>query len=865
MLWSARLRDDFLRGNGKIINAIKLKGAINMKLKKLLSLFVCTLLVVSTLGVFSVSAATADETINLPIGLAYDLPAEVGGVAVTAWTDASGATVTAADTSKFGYNIYTGTTESGTVTYRVNVGELVETFSDDMNAHYTTYTNDAKTTGTNTVTKSAVTGGTFTIGKYDIATNPATAATQNSQHFESVGDNTFLSIGPGSTSTWDTKWTLTNAITDSFKYSFKFKVDKMNMATKRGNIAPLQWRIDGKDWFQLRINSYAEGTANHSANGKINFTGFDYNEDGSARSGTNADEYFHDLIGTTIDENEVLTTDWFDVDIIGYDSKYYEIYVNDTKVFSTIDILNENEAENDRYTYLPAEAQDGVGNIIVAKRSKVADADVRMLMDDVKFSKLVYYSGDVSTATAAVAQGADSEQTTTLTLTLSDGTTKDVTVAYTADTTEAGTKTAVGTIEGFSEKVTVTYNVLPVSAQTINATVGQTVTLADGSTVTPEAMGVLKETVSYNGEIINYTINVSGYVVKYSDDLQNHTNTTWTDSKGTVSWQTINPGTANGLTLRMNNETSGTCSAVMVEDGAEKYAKMSFKTADGNMKWYPDEPVSGKYQVKARVKAENFANNGGGIGNYFKLVDTNGRAMTHAIALRSYLNSGYMQIRQIADGPFPNGSNAVTYSGVRLYETTHKVSYTTKGIDWFTLRIDVDTDAKTYEVFVNDVSVFANGPVALQATDASGILNYIDYDARSAANDGYIDDVTVSVLDSFDGNMPSINTVAGMGAEGEVSSKIELTTVGGAKFYPTATFAVDTSKVGNKTAFATIEGFTDPVTVNVKVCNYNVVAGDGKAVLTNISGLAGATVLVAYYNESDVFIKADDLKILILC
>ena len=306
----------------------------------------------------------------------------------------------------------------------------------------------------------------------------------------------------------------------------------------------------------------------------------------------------------------------------------------------------------------------------------------------------------------------------------------------------------------------------------------------------------------------------------------------------------------------MTCNTTDKNSATLEKEGGNQYAKMTYKTPDGNMKWYVDNAIEGDTRVSIRMKASDFTASGA-IGNYFKVVGTGGKLITHQFALRSYMTDAnpYMQIRTLTEG---SGCSTNPIGGTKLTTAEHGVTYTATGIDWLTLSIDIHCATKTYDVYVNNVLIKANCPFAFDTE--SGTISYLDYDARSAANNGYIDDVTISVLDSVDvSKMPaSINTVAGMGAEGEVSSKIELSTVGGLKFYPTATYTVDTSKVGNKTAVATIEGFTDPVSVNVKVCNYNVVAGDNKAVLTNISGAAGATALVAYYT-GDVFIKADDL------
>lgn len=839
-----------------------------MKLKKLLSLFVCTLLVVSTLGVFNVSAETTpDKIINVPVGSAYTLPTEIDGAAVT-WDKE-------VDTSNFGYKLYTGTTESGTVTYRVNVGEYKLVMSDDMSTHETTYTSE--TVGNNK-NNGTFTGGSFATSKYDVSGGTSVTTTY-SVRFESQDGNQVLAVGPEASQWAQIQYTLSSnvqaATKDDFKLSIRFKAEKYDLANSTSSdLYPLQMRVDNTAWMLWgRYNkSTEEGSSTY---GKLGFSL--YNTDETGKVAGSSTTYYAKNVASGIDENNVMSSDWCTVDIEAYNG------------MCNLRVDGKLLAEN---LYLPSViTSDGIAKFDMAKRTKADAANLTAFLDDVKISKLVYYEGNLSTATASVVQGADSKQTTNLTLTLNDGTTKDVIVAYTADTAEAGTKTAEGTIDGFDEKVEVTYTVLPViNLPAIDAVAGDTVTLKNGDTVLKdkdgnditiptEKIGILKGTVETADEIYNYTINVSGYVVKYYDDMEGHTNETWTDTKGTsATWQTIDPGTANGLKLEMSNNNTGNTSAIVTDnDGDQCVAIKSLsdgtapKTSDKNTRWYIGENgVTGKFRISAKLKVDGFKQLSSDQRAFsFETYDASGNAVSHHISLQVSKNTspnGKIQIRNLAEtGSMDHTASADMITTTDLTNALHNVSYETSddgasyGLDWFVLSVDFDLEGNRYTIYVNDVEIGTKNLASDNINNVKSIV-FENRTGTSFAGNVYMDDLTVSVLDSFDGNMPaSIDTVAAMGADGEVSSEIELSTVGGLKFYPTATYTVDTTKLGTSTVQATVEGFTDAIPVNVKVCNYNASYDAENITLTNISGVSGATAIVAYYGEGDVFIKADDL------
>lgn len=219
-----------------------------MKTKKILSLFVCTLLVVSTLGVFTVAAAEVTKTINVPVGSTYTLPADIDGVAVT-WDKE-------VDTSKFGYRLYTGTTESGTVTYRVNVGEYVTTMFDDLESHSTA------ADGTHTLVNTNI-GGKLYIpayleGGYSTDSNEAA----NRIVVEEDG-NKVLSFGPENTA-WNHYWQPTTAATGNMRMSFDVKIKSFNLAYTQSSAGSVLFEArfngNGNSLFQFRASNLYDAT-----------------------------------------------------------------------------------------------------------------------------------------------------------------------------------------------------------------------------------------------------------------------------------------------------------------------------------------------------------------------------------------------------------------------------------------------------------------------------------------------------------------------------------------------------------------------------------------------------------------------------
>ncbi|MBQ4516940.1 MAG: hypothetical protein II978_09145, partial [Clostridia bacterium] len=108
----------------------------------------------------------------------------------------------------------------------------------------------------------------------------------------------------------------------------------------------------------------------------------------------------------------------------------------------------------------PSVSNSGVSSIRWAKRNS-ATINTLTYADDMTYSKAIYVTDTVKfvPVTTTLEQGDASEQTATVALNMSDGTTKNFTVKYTVDTKTAGTKTADGAIDGIDGAVPVTYTV----------------------------------------------------------------------------------------------------------------------------------------------------------------------------------------------------------------------------------------------------------------------------------------------------------------------------------------------------------------------------------------------------------------------
>ena len=842
-------------------------------MKKLISVFVSVLMLVSSMGVFTASAeVTIDKTINLGKDVVYTLPAETlaadgeTAIAVT-WKNASGAEVTAVDTSVVGSKLYTGTTaENKTITYRINTGEYVELLSDNMETHSTL------ADGTQSI--GAITGGTFSMPAYLEAGQAADAKKGANRIIEESDGNKALSIGPKKTG-WNIVWTPSEQLVGGLKLSMRIKEAAYDLvAANNKAFIPLSLRLDGAEQgIHINRTYYNSQTYTDEATGEEVSVGWLKNprintvkqNDTSSTSNNNIDIILKN-VEAKIDENNIMSTDWYNADfVMGNDTM--DVYVDGELVAAQVQTPHSLAGDN------------------IAKTVVLANRNVEFTetyIDDVEISKLVHYAGDIpSEVTVNIPETAVGTAAfdANYPLTMSDGSVRYAKVTFVPENKDGGV--ATGTLEGFDGTVTVNYTVALISNEIINIEVGKTVTLADGSSVTPTVMGRIKKTISTPTGIVNYTINAGRFDERHSDEMETHTTKPADDTYAEgLTAGVVKDGFK--LEVKMNDLTksdSGSAVAATKDgDVALLYKSNSATSVNGNLTWKVIDTFDGSFRVTMDIKVENASTQG--FKPYIRIYDSNGAQITNGIGPRIIKSSNekILSIRGNGDGGTA-GVNALSQvyiarvakdcgynvSWTRNDGATADTADTKNSSDWFNLRFDVNSDTKTYDVYVNNVLV--EGGLQFFNSDANGNIGKITMAFRDAADaDVYIDNLKVSQFNCFTGELPeTLDVVVGQGSVAPQETEVALTLSNGGLWKPKATVNVDSSKLGYQSATVSIEGFDEAIPANVKVCNYHVDTISYKngvefatgasvgssissAAFTNKGGVTGGTALFAWYN-----------------
>ncbi len=370
--------------------------------------------------------------LNVGQGTTYLLPATVNDTSVTQWTNANGDNVTTVDTSLVGYRFYTATLSDGTpLKFRVNVGEYKELMKDDFEAYNESQYETA-------ISKQAITGGNYTKGAYSDTDGGA-------QKLVKDGSSTVGAFGPKRSTLTAFQWEPTDkAIGQAFKVSYKIRVGHFDLDTVTSNQVVYAF-----------VNNYSDTTGiqlciDATADGSITKTRL------LCQSNKNVYADISDYVEwSEPDENNVVyMKDYITIDVEGNNTQY-AARVNGVEVANSV-------------PFKGSIATTGVGAIRFAKRAN-NDIDTVTYADNMVYSKAIYVTDTVMfvPVTTTLEQGDSSAQTATVALNMSDGTTKNFTVKYTADTKTAGTKTANGTIDGIDGAIPVTYTVNGSSIPTV--------------------------------------------------------------------------------------------------------------------------------------------------------------------------------------------------------------------------------------------------------------------------------------------------------------------------------------------------------------------------------------------------------------
>ncbi len=809
-------------------------------MKKLLSLIVCTLVLVSTMGVFTVAAATTvDETITVSVGENPNLPTEIDGEALT-WDKE-------VDTSKVGYKLYTGTTAGGeTVTYRVNVEGEIDMFAADMED--------------------------YEIGSTPIATSGHSAQAGEVVAYEN-GESGNKALKASDKIMYPTKngysgFLLSETYKGNFSFSLKFKTENWT----KGNSVYLHAATSENASFSgtsfggvfVYVDSNSQVRLKPSSAGNA----INVNDD------TIASENMTVNPDCTVSSDYVwiknIDTEWIDLKVsFDVENQRYSIYVKDmTKPVVSLDFYMEaTEVVQVGYRYVPASGDS-------------------VYFDDLKFTRTAHVTDDLSNKSITnekVPEGDNLPRTAKIDLSMSDNTTQSFTVNYTPnDTSVVGsTHTVQGTIEGFSETVPVTYAVTGTTYKTVNTYIGADVTLPG---VSEEIDTTVMGRKHYTGETesgkIEYTVNTGRFNEVHSDEMETHETKPADDTYGIgLTAGEVKDGFK--LSVKMNDLTDATYygSAISAEKDGDKailYASDSAKTVNSNLTWNVIDTFDGSFRVSMDIKVENASTTG--YKPYIRLWDQSGKQITNGFGPRIY-NSNNEKILTIRG----NGdSKLTTFPQVYIARTATDCGYdiswtrndgatadsadTKNSSDWFNLRADVNADTKTYGIYVNDIPVVEG--VEFAESDAVGNIGKITMAFRDAADaDVYIDNLKIYQYNCFTDELPeSLDVLVGQGVAAPQETEVALTLSNGGLWKPKATVNVDSSKLGVVSATATIEGFDEAVPATVKVCNYHVDTiayknGEefatgasvgstmASAAFTNKSGITGGKAVFAWYSK----------------
>jgi len=367
---------------------------------------------------------TTSTTINVGQGVTYKLPGTVNGLAVTEWTDYNGDKVEKVDTEFIGCRYYIATLSDGTqYVYRVNVGEYKEFMRDDFEG-YSESEYETKITDKN------INGGTF-----------SKSAAENTDgkgiYLKKDGTNTVLAMGPYQTSWANTAtWSLTaDNPGDAFKVSVKLRVVDFDPSKSSGST---------NYFMQLRPNNTSGVSFRVKSNSSDEITATEVHYESTSSGNADVKKYVTwEKSGTAYSMKDYVKLA-FEGNGVQYSTYLNDVELSNSQIWSGTNV-----------------ATKGLDKINVGKTDKFAATNAVTYIDEVVYSKAIYVTDNVKkqSVNTAITQGAGAAQSSTVTLNMSDGTTKDFTVNYTADTTTAGTKTASGTIDGFDDTITVKYTV----------------------------------------------------------------------------------------------------------------------------------------------------------------------------------------------------------------------------------------------------------------------------------------------------------------------------------------------------------------------------------------------------------------------
>jgi len=811
-----------------------------MNMKRIVSLVLCVLLMLSSVSLTAM-AQTEPVVVNIIKGDSYTLPTDI------AWDEDY-----SVDTSKSGYQIFTGTKDSATVKYRVNVGEYKVLMQDGFEG-YTEAQYTAK------IDNKVMTGGTFYKSAYS-----ADVAEKKSQQLVKDGENTVASFGKGLSGTPDFKWAPTDvAAGEAFKVSYKVRVKEFNLSEASATNYFFTNNFENTEGIHLRAKV---------SNGVITKT-----------------ELRH--VGSTADNADISAyVDWKYTDetnTVAYMDKYMQIEIFGDQNSYSVKIDGNTVVENWQWTNQNIYQGNGIGSIVWAKRTSSTAAIT--YADEMVYSKVVYPKGDIPlNLTDSVEKDTVGERSVNFNLEMSDGTSKAFTAKYTlntedtaqegivtknaqadgfnftipvlvkvedpsliidevediansvctgdeftlpenvlakmkdgstesvsitwnsaASTATPGTYTFTGIVEGYTGTVTYTLTVknvikkstivgkgdsftLPSSYNGIEINWGATPTNVDTTYVGRQ---IFKGAYADGAEFV-YTVNVGEQHILISDDMQSYT-------VGGDKPEYVGTG---GLELSADGTN------IVYEEGNEdnKTALISSKTSWGSFKMISPEVSKNDYIISGRFKHLTTAPSSG-----FTLVAYNGAGL-EVCGMRVYMNSGgngQLNIRNGIKNNLDSGANSTAFNtaGKTFENLTEK---------WIDFSIFVDKNTGTYDVYANGHEIRLDVPFNQSAvTDPK--FKSIDIVGRTGNSNEtltYIDDLKIAEYLYVTGELPgALTDSVVMGVDAQRTQKISLKMNDGSLRQFTVKYTIDPAEGGVQNVVGHIDGFSQEIPVTVEV------------------------------------------------
>ena len=481
--------------------------------------------------------------------------------------------------------------------------------------------------------------------------------------------------------------------------------------------------------------------------------------------------------------------------------------------------------------------------------------------------------------TTVLANGIDGK--TTVSLKMTDQSTRDFVVNYDLDVTKSGVYTVMGTIEGFSEKIPVIVTVASEEKNKIIETYKDApVLLEDATWVDTSKIGCQYHDVITSRALTHYAVYVGEFSEKFACS-KDYPEGTLPGNYGSAS--------EGDYYLSVNSNFINNEKAQIVKDGENSALKIGPDKLDYGVKTVFNNTENTSVQktsfmIKLKNLTEYFSDSGliNSIPCHVAIKGADGNYLSE-LYFRLYFNTnGFEKLvvgPHLRGGTYPNkekelknedGSSVVTFTQANG-EDSARVGES----DWITISV-IENPDQTYDVFANDKLVISAQSYYLNSNNiimSKLPIKEIDFRKRLPATENgnvkndptaymYFDDVKLYKYSRIAEDLKTAPDMAVPVNSDATSGTIYLKmTDGTTKGFSTEFSAVDTSKVKSCVTSGRIDGVNTLLDLTAVVCNYAVDGlslseKEGKveatASMRKLTDKGNATAIVAIYNNENV-------------